>query len=220
MNGIHDMGGMHGMGAIPYERDAPGYHAAWEGRVYALNRALRALGRWNGHTFRLVRERFAAVDYLRWSYFERWYVGLVTLLVDTRLVTREEIETGRAAPGSPKARPPLTADQVVPMFTKGAPPNRSGPGKPPRFAAGQRVLTRKINTTGHTRLPRYARGRFGTIHRDYGVFPFPDTSAQLQGENPQHVYSVRFAARELWGDVARPQDTVYLDLWDDYLEPA
>ena len=77
-----------------------------------------------------------------------------------------------------------------------------------------------MHPLGHTRLPRYARGHAGTIERDQGVFPLPDTNAAFQGENPQHVYSVRFEARELWGDQAKPQDLVYLDLWDSYLEPA
>jgi nitrile hydratase subunit beta len=90
----------------------------------------------------------------------------------------------------------------------------------PHFKVGEQVRARNINPTGHTRLPRYARGKLGTIERDHGVFVFPDTNAQFLGEKPQHVYSVRFAARELWGEQAAPRDTVNLDLWDDYLEPA
>jgi nitrile hydratase len=82
------------------------------------------------------------------------------------------------------------------------------------------VRARVINPTGHTRLPRYARGKIGTIHLDHGVYVFPDTNAHFKGESPQHVYSVRFGARELWGEQANPQDAVYLDMWDDYLEPA
>jgi hypothetical protein len=89
-----------------------------------------------------------------------------------------------------------------------------------RFQAGQRVRARNINPFGHTRLPRYARGKVGLIERDYGVFVFPDTNAHFLGEKPQHVYSVRFAARELWGEQASPHDSVYVDLWDDYLDPA
>ena len=77
-----------------------------------------------------------------------------------------------------------------------------------------------MNPVGHTRLVRYARGKNGTIHMDHGVFLFPDTNALFLGEKPQHVYSVRFAARELWGEQAAPQDSVYIDMWDDYLEPA
>jgi len=82
------------------------------------------------------------------------------------------------------------------------------------------VRARNINSTGHTRLPRYARGKVGIIDRDHGVYVFPDTNAHFLGEKPQHVYSVRFAARELWGDQAAPRDAVYADLWDDHLEPA
>jgi nitrile hydratase len=90
----------------------------------------------------------------------------------------------------------------------------------PGFQAGQAVRARVMNPVGHTRLPRYARGKLGSIHLDHGVFVFPDTNALFQGEKPQHVYSVRFAARELWGGAAKPQDAVYIDLWEDYLEPA
>jgi len=90
----------------------------------------------------------------------------------------------------------------------------------PKFKEGEHVRARNINPVGHTRLPRYARGKAGTIERDHGVFVFPDTNAHFLGEKPQHVYSVRFSARELWGDQAVPQDAVYLDMWDDYLEPA
>jgi nitrile hydratase len=85
---------------------------------------------------------------------------------------------------------------------------------------GQLVRAHNINPIGHTRLPRYARGKTGTVDRDHGVYVFPDTNAHFQGEKPQHVYSVRFTARELWGEQAAPRDAVYIDLWDDYLESA
>jgi nitrile hydratase subunit beta len=91
---------------------------------------------------------------------------------------------------------------------------------PTRFQAGQHVRARNMHPTGHTRLPRYARGKLGMIDRDHGVYVFPDTNAHFLGERPQHIYSVRFAARELWGEQAPPKDSVYIDLWDDYLEPA
>ena len=88
------------------------------------------------------------------------------------------------------------------------------------FRVGQRVRARNIHPVGHTRLPRYARGKFGVIDRDHGVFVFPDTNAHYLGEKPQHVYAVRFAARELWGEQASQKDSVYVDLWDDYLDAA
>src|SRR5262249_48759759 len=73
---------------------------------------------------------------------------------------------------------------------------------------------------GHTRLPRYARGKTGVIIRDHGVFLFPDTNAAFLGEKPQHVYSVRFTARELLGNGASPRGSVHLGMWGDYLEGA
>jgi len=89
---------------------------------------------------------------------------------------------------------------------------------PAKFQRGDRVLTRNMHPAGHTRLPRYARARHGTIAHDYGVFIFPDSHAAGEGPHPQHLYSVRFAASELWGPQAAGQDGIYLDLWDDYLD--
>jgi nitrile hydratase len=218
MNGVHDMGGMHGMGPIHYEENEPVFHAPWEARVYVMHRAIGAWRKWNGHASRHAKELIPAADYLRMSYYERWYVGLVELMINAGLVTRAEVESGEPMPGSAKATPPLTAAQV-PAYLEGASESRNL-SVPPRFQVGQRVRTRNINPTGHTRLPRYARGRLGDIQRDYGVFGFADTLAQSLGANPQHIYSVRFAARELWGEQAKPQDSVYLDLYDDYLEAA
>jgi nitrile hydratase len=166
-----------------------------------------------------MRELIPPADYLRMSYYEKWYAGLVELLVGRGLVARAEIESGKPAPGSSKATPPLTAAQVPTARHRGASTSRDVPVAP-GFQAGQAVRARVMNPVGHTRLPRYARGKLGSIHLDHGVFVFPDTNALFQGEKPQHVYSVRFAARELWGGAAKPQDAVYIDLWEDYLEPA
>jgi nitrile hydratase subunit beta len=91
---------------------------------------------------------------------------------------------------------------------------------PAKFKPGDHVIARNMHPTGHTRIPRYVRGRRGVIDRDHGVFVFPDTNAELAGEKPQHVYSVRFTARALWGDEAPTDDVLYIDLWDDYLDPA
>ena len=220
MNGSHDLGGMQNMGPIRYEKNEPVFHARWEGRVYALNRALGLWRKWNGYSSRYQSEQFSPADYFRMSYYERWYTRIVQLLVNNKMVTPAEIERGKPAKGSTKATPPLTADQVVPMFTKGVFAGRDLAGAAPRFRAGQPVRVRNMHPTGHTRLPRYARGKPGTLERDYGVFPFPDAIAHFLPDKPQHVYSVRFAARELWGEQAKPQDAVYIDLWDDYLEPA
>ena len=90
----------------------------------------------------------------------------------------------------------------------------------PRFTPGSKVLARNMSPVSHTRLPQYVRGKRGVVDRDHGVFVFPDTSALLKGEKPQHVYSVMFTARELWGPSAPEKDKVYIDLWDDYIDPV
>jgi nitrile hydratase beta subunit len=217
MNGVHDMGGMHGMGPIVYEKNEPVFHSDWERRVFALNRAVGAFGKWNIDASRHQRELIAPAEYLRMSYYERFLAGLIELMVDKGLVTREEVDSGRTAPGRRKGSPALTGNAVAGLVSRGVPANRAT-HVPPRFTVSERVRARNMNPAGHTRLPRYARGKFGTVVRDHGVFVFPDTNAHFLGENPQHVYSIRFAAQELWGTQASPRDAVYVDLWEDYLE--
>jgi nitrile hydratase beta subunit len=219
VNGVHDMGGLQGFGPVQRERNEPVFHAAWEGRVFALNQAAGAWRKWSVDAWRHRIETLPPADYLRMSYYEKWFAAVRKLLVDGGLVTRAEIENGLPAAGSSKATPPLTADKVPAMRRSGALSSRDVKVAP-NFRPGQRVRTRNLNPTGHTRLPRYARDKQGTVARDHGVYVFPDTTAQGRGENPQHVYSVRFAARDLWGEQASPRDAVYIDLWDDYLEPA
>ncbi len=207
MNGVHDIGGMQDMGPIPIERNEPVFHARWEGRVNAMFRSLGVWRKWNLDTTRWTLEQIPPAEYLRMSYYERWYTALVKLLIDSKLITQAELTSGKPAKGSTKPAPPARAER------------RERPAAAPaRFKAGQRVRARNVHPAGHTRLPRYARGHAGTIEKDYGVFALPDTNATFAGENPQHVYSVRFEARELWGEQAKPQDAVYIDMWDSYLE--
>jgi nitrile hydratase, beta subunit len=219
MNGVHDMGGMHGMGRVAYEKNEPVFHSRWEARALALTLAMGAWRKWNIDAARHERELIPAAEYLRMSYYEKWIEGLVQLSIKSGLVTREEVASGRPAQGSAKLSPPLTAEMVAPLLAKGGPSSRNVPVAP-RFEVGRRVRARNIHPAGHTRLPRYARGKVGVIDRDHGVHVFPDTNAHFIGENPQHLYTVRFAARELWGQQASPKDAVYVDLWDDHLEPA
>jgi len=218
MNGVHDMGGMHGMGPIQPESDEPVFHARWEARVFAIVRAMSAWRKWNIDASRHQRELIAPAEYLRMTYYEKWHAGLLELMVKKGLVTREEIATGRASPATlPKVQPALTAEKVAAFTAQGSPTNRAI-RTPPLFQPDDMIHTQNINPLGHTRLPRYARAKRGVIDRVHGAFVFPDTNAAFQGENPQHLYSVRFCARELWGEQAAARDCVYLDLWESYLE--
>jgi nitrile hydratase beta subunit len=219
MNGAHDMGGQQDMGPVEYEKNEPVFHAPWEARIYALTRAMRAWRKWSLDGDRHALELLPPADYLRMSYYERWAHRLAAQVVKYGLVSKEEIDSGKAAPGSPKANPALSLATSARWLTRGIPSSQD-PKVRPLFKVRQRVRARNINPAGHTRLPRYVRGKTGVIVRDHGVYLFPDSNAHLQGEKRQHVYSVRFAATELWGGIASPRDSVHLDLWDDYLERA
>lgn len=115
--------------------------------------------------------------------------------------------------------PALTKEMVGRLVQAGA-SARSAHPVDAKFGVGQRVRAKDLNPITHTRLPRYVRGRIGTIVKDQGVFGTPETMAHGLGENPQHVYSVCFLATELWGGQSSPQDKVYIDLWDSHLEGA
>jgi nitrile hydratase subunit beta len=219
MNGVHDMGGQQGMGRVQYEENEPVFHAAWEGRIYAMTRSMRSFRKWSLDTDRHAIEVLPPVDYLRMTYYERWAVRLEAHVVKFGFATQEEMETGKAAPGSTKATPALTLATSARWANRGI-ASSDEPGVPPLFAIGDAVRARNIHPVGHTRLPRYARGKTGVVARDHGVYIFPDTNAHFLGEKRQHVYSVRFSARELWGESASPRDSVYIDMWDDYLERA
>jgi nitrile hydratase beta subunit len=219
MNGVHDMGGQQDMGPVQYEKNEPVFHAAWEGRIYALARAMRAWRKWSLDTDRHALELMHPVDYLRMSYYERWVARLEAQVVQHGLVTKDEMDAGKPATGSEKAAPVFTVASSSSWMSRGIASSHD-PAVRPLFKVGQRVRARNMHPTGHTRLPRYARGKVGIITRDHGVYIFPDTNAHFQGEKRQHVYSVRFAARELWGVRAYPRDSVHLDMWDEYLERA
>ena len=214
MNGVHDMGGMHGMGPIEPEPHEPVFHEPWEGRVYALVQSVGSWGRGrNWGSFRFALESIPATDYLRMSYYERWFETLlVKRLVGSNLITRAELESGTVDRSRPRpTRLPASTDAAQTEAAVRA-----------RFQVGQRVRARDMNPRGHIRLPRYTRGRHGTVAQDHGIFPLQDTDVNGQrfGDRPQHVYTVRFAARELWGDRASARDAVYVDLWESYLGPA
>ena len=220
MNGVHDMGGLQNMGPIRHEPHEPTFHERWEGRVYALSRVLRTRsGLWNLDAFRHGIEVLPPVDYLRMSYYERWFAWMLTTVVAAGDVTQTEIDSGTAAAGAPRGAVLVTPEAVSSMVDRRGSARRDV-AVSPRFKSGQRVRARNIHPSGHTRLPRYVRAKSGVVILDRGVFLFPDTRAHLRGDKPQHLYSVRFAARELWGEQASRRDFIHLDMWDDYLEPA
>ena len=219
MNGGQDLGGMMGFGPVRPEPDEPWFHAEWEKRALGLTLAMGATGSWNIDMSRAARESLHPADYLSSSYYEIWTKGLEKLLLGRGLVTEDELKAGRAlSPPKPVARV-LRAESVPAVLAKGSPADRPAE-EPARFAVGDRVTTRVMHPVGHTRLPRYARGKRGVVERVHGAHVLPDAAAAGEGERPQWLYTVRFSGTELWGADADPSLAVSIDAWESYLEPA
>jgi nitrile hydratase beta subunit len=193
------------------------FHAEWERRAFAITLASGMHGRWNIDMSRFAREDTDPLTYLRSTYYEQWLRGLERLLVEKGLVSANELASGK--PESVSNVAPVPAERVPALLLKGSSARRVDAG-PARFSFGEAVRVRNLNPRGHTRMPRYCRGKLGVIERDHGTYVFPDTHAISGEEKPQRCYAVCFTAEALWGDGASPNDRVLIDLWDDYLEPA
>ena len=218
MNGAHDMGGAHGFGPVVQEPNEPNFHAEWEERIFGMTLASGA-GLWNLDMSRFARENVPPADYLARSYYEMWLEGLETLALQSGMVTVDELHAAREGERfETVTEPGLPAEKVERAMRRGG-TARVDEDIAPLFSPGQRVRASVDAPPTHTRCPQYVRGRAGVIDRDHGVFVFPDTNAHGQGMKPQHVYAVRFEAEELWGNASQG-GAVYVDLWDDYLEPA
>jgi nitrile hydratase len=224
VNGIHDMGGMHGFGPVVREENEPVFHEEWEGRVYGMAVTkppeIAPVG-----GARYAIERMDPAHYLASSYYEHWLVWVETAIVDSGLATREEL-AARAAyyrenpdAAVPRREDPAQVERALAHIRAPEVLDRPG-GSAPRFQVGDRVRARNVHPRGHTRLPRYVRGKRGQVASLVGIHDFQDRNPDGQRiGGPQAVYSVRFAGDELWGPSAEARSEVYLDLWDSYLEP-
>ena len=218
MNGPHDLGGRHGFGAVIPEDEATRFHAPWEKRVLGLTIASAALGYWNIDASRHARESLPAPIYLGTSYYEIWLRALENLLENAGEVSVAERNEGRSATAGIRADRHLLPENVPNVLQAGGPTDREGPK--PGFAVGDAVRTRNHQPASHTRLPGYARGKTGKIIASHGCHVFPDSNARFEGEAPCPLYTVEFAATELYGGDADPTLTVTIEAWEPYLERA
>lgn len=219
MNGVHDLGGMHGFGPVERIAHEPLFHGRWEAVVRSIVTLARERGYFNIDAFRHGIERIPPATYLRSTYFARWLASAERNLIEQGFIDADELEARVAWFGEHPDRPPPASRPMAGPPVTGVVVEVAAPPAP-RFVIGDTVVARNNHPTGHTRLPRYARGKRGSIHLDHGPQTFPDANAHGLGAQPQALYSVRFNARELWGDSAEPNQMVYLDLWESYLEPA
>jgi nitrile hydratase len=207
VDGVHDLGGMEDFGPVVLEPAEPVFHAPWEGRVFAIGGILTAQGLASTNTVRHAIERMDPAHYLGSPYFEHWLTAFATLLVERGVVTREELERQNEA-AFPLSRPSR------------APVSEVGGTQGLRFAVGDRVRVRAMHPRGHTRCPRYVRGKLGVVDRCDGRFTLPDADVHGDGPPIEFTYSVRFDAAELWGAEAERGNVVSVGLWQSYLEPA
>lgn len=199
---------MQDFGPVLVEPAEPVFHALWEARVFGIGGIVSLQGLANTNTVRHAIERMDPAHYLGSPYFEHWLTAFATLLVERGVLTREELEA-HAGGFFPLSRPPQALS-----WTAAASDARS------RFAVGDRVRVSEAHQRGHTRCPRYVRGRQGVVDRCDGAFALPD--ADVHGDDPpiEPTYSVRFDAAELWGEEAEPGSTVSVDLWESYIKLA
>jgi nitrile hydratase beta subunit len=206
VDGIHDLGGMQGFGRVDHSPAEPAFAEGWEAVARALMVLVKhAVGSSDGE-FRHSIERMAPGHYLTSSYYEHWLTAAATLAVEHGLIGRGELEA-RAGGSFPLSGPVI------------APPvSEAGQGgQEPRFAVGDQVRVRGWHPPGHTRCPRYVRGKVGTVVRHDGVYSVPDIEAHSSARRYEPTYSVRFGAAELWRD-GQDGVSVHVDLWESYLE--
>lgn len=219
MNGPQDLGGQMGFGPVAPEPSEPIFHGGWEKRALGVTLAAGMMGHWNIDESRHARESLHPADYYSSSYYEIWIKALEVLLKRHGFVTDAELKAGKVLGEGAKPKRVMAAADIPAVLARGGPCNRPV-DTPAKFKAGDRVRTKNFSPTGHTRLPRYARAKVGTIDAVREGFVMPDTNAHGLGENPQWVYTVVFDGAEIWGEGADPNLTVSIDAWESYLEPA
>jgi nitrile hydratase beta subunit len=219
VNGAHDLGGAMGFGPVEPEPEDVRFHADWEPLVLALTLAAARPGGWSIDESRHARESLPPPLYLNLTYYEIWLAATEKLLVAHGLVGDDELASGRSLRPGVTAPAPLGAAETAEVLATGAPTLRDEPAAP-RFAPGDRVRARVVHPRGHTRLPRYVRGRRGVVETRRGVHVLPDARAHGLGEAPEQLYTVVFTGPELWGPDADPTSSVSVDAWESYLEPA
>ena len=219
MNGWHDLGGMHGFGPIlPIcECDEPVFQDRWEARVFALTVAVEYLDKWNLDESRYAIEDQQPADYLKNSYYENWLISLERLMIEKGLITYKELESGVMNANSPLNEfTPLHVNEVEGYIYEGS-TTQMDIKRCPHFEIGDMVSVANTNSIGHTRLPRYVRGRRGVVQEQHGAHVFPDQNA-LGNRMGEYLYSVYFTAAEIWGNVREANFGVNVDLWGTYLE--
>jgi nitrile hydratase len=219
MNTVHDLGGMDGFTLPERDQDFP-LREEWERLIWglALSMGAKPAPGYGGGS-RADIERIPPELYLDMPYFAKWLWAEEAAAIRGGVTTRDEL----AHPDGPlEALPfagfaPATPDEVVAAL-QGDDTFEIPATVEPLFRVGDDVLVKNNHPAGHTRCPRYTRGRRGVVQKHHGVHHFEDEVPGDVGQ--QHLYTVLFTARELWGERGNPNDRIHAELWEYYLEPA
>jgi nitrile hydratase subunit beta len=222
VDGVHDMGGMHGFGPVVEPDGELVFHDSWEPRVFAIQilEEIEDLG--GGPGARATREGMDPAEYLAASYYERWLYSAQQRLERKGTIAAGEVERMMERLAAGEAMPthddPAMAERGLAWLGSVYPMDRAP--ETARFGPGQRVRVKRMHPAGHTRCPRYARWAVGVIEAVRGADLLPDRATYGEDVAPEPVYSVAFRSHDLWGGSEEGGWTVSLDLWDSYLEPA
>jgi nitrile hydratase subunit beta len=225
MNGIHDMGGLHGFGKVEIEPNEPVFHGRWEGRVYAMTQVLDAKGIYNLDEHRHEIELMDAASYLTDGYYGRWLFAMESILTRKGVISRDEVDERVAdLEENKQSRPVETKERNWPLPDELRIPWgawRKDMAVSPKFQVGDRVTVKNHQPAGHTRLTHFVRSKTGIVTIvNAQAWVLPDTRAHNAGENLQPVYNVTFSATEIWGDAAESNVEIKVDLSEDYLDRA
>ena len=221
MNSMHDMGGMHGFGKVPYEENEPVFYAPWEGRVYAMA-MYTPVGVPGG--FRYMIEKMEPTAYLTASYYEKWMHARTQGMLESGTFTQAELdEKIDYFRKNPEVSPPVKTDserveKALKAMYKQQPADAAHPD-PPKFNVGDVIRAKNMHPIGHTRLPRYCRGKQGLVDFVYNCWRVDDTPSAGEEHAIEPLYRIKFEARELWGDEAELNQVLYIDMFESYLEP-
>lgn len=225
MDGVHDLGGTQGLGAVALEDDEPVFHADWEKSLFTMFPAMFLKGYFNLDEFRFGIEQMHPAEYLLSRYYEHWlhtfelYGARAGVIDADELDKRTQHYLDHPDADVPDTRDAEMVGTFVAAYSAGASARREG--STPMFGVGDRVRVTADSPPGHTRKAGYVRGKIGIVDIVHGGFIFPDSAAMGRGEDPHNVYTVRFSAEELWGnESAEPNSSVTIDLWEPYLEKA
>ncbi|HEY0792533.1 MAG TPA: nitrile hydratase subunit beta [Chthoniobacterales bacterium] len=239
----HHLGGLEGLGPVNFETRV--FVEPWEQRIFGIHVAMMGMSlhlsdsvakypieklptafksTWTWADLRKGAEAMNPFDYFKYRYYEKWLGGISGFFVSQGYISQKELDARTAAilEGEKPSASPLMNDeidrQIIEYLRVGDQGGREGERKP-KYAAGDSLTVKDVASVDHTRLPGHLRGKAGVVEKLYpGLYVYFCSTGPDGLGDPMPVYQMRFDPKEIWGDLAEPNSTVYADLYETYLE--